>query len=103
MRSKSSTWIFSFDGAKLMAENDPRSVRDAIRWGLLLSAVAVAGFRLPSTYRDFQNWREVRFSDPSAAELYRLNLTANVVGIAIVLALALGVFYFLRPRAPKQS
>lgn len=86
-----------------MAEKDPRSVRDAIRWGLLLAAVAVAGFRLPSTYRSFQDWRGVRFSDPSAAEFYRLSLTANAVGIAIVLAVALGVFYLLRPRTPKQS
>ena len=85
-----------------MAEIAPRSLRDAIRWGLLLSAVAVAGFRLPSTYGAFRDWYSVRFSDPPAAELYRLNFTANAVGIAIVLAVAIGVFYFLRPRAPKQ-
>ena len=85
-----------------MAETVSRSTRDAIRWGLLLSAVAVAGFRLPSTYSTFRDWRAVRFSDPSAAELNRLNFTANVVGIVIVLAVALAVFYFLRPRAPKQ-
>lgn len=86
-----------------MAETSRRSIRDAIRWGLLLSAVAVAGFRMPGTYDAFRDWREVRFSDPSAAEMYRLSLTANVVGIAIVLAVALGVFYLLRPRAPKQQ
>jgi hypothetical protein len=86
-----------------MAETAPRSTRDAIRWGLLLSAIAVAGFRLPSTYGAFQDWRAVRFSDPSAAELYRLNFTANVVGIMIVLVVAAAVFYFLRPRIAKQS
>ena len=85
-----------------MAETAPRSIRDAIRWGLLLSAAGVAGFRLPSTYGAFRDWRAVRFSDPSAAELYRLNFTANAVGIAIVLAVAVGVFYFLRSRTPKQ-
>jgi hypothetical protein len=85
-----------------MAENDPRSVRDAIRWGLLLAAVAVSGFRLPGTYGAFRDWHAVRFSDPSAAELYRLNFTANALGITIVLAVASGVFYFLRPRTPKQ-
>jgi hypothetical protein len=84
-----------------MAGTAPRSVRDAIRWGLLLSAVAVAGFRLPSTYGALRDWHAVRLSDPSAAELYRLNFTANAVGIVIVLAVALGVFYFLRPRATK--
>ena len=85
-----------------MAEIAPRPIRDAIRWGLLLSAVGVAGFRLPSTYGAFRDWHAVRFSDPSAAELYRLNFTANAVGIAIVVAVAAGVFYLLRPRAPKQ-
>lgn len=85
-----------------MAEIVPRSNRDGIRWGLLLAAVAVAGFRLPSAYRSFQDWREVRLADPSAAEFYRLTFTANVVAIAIVLAVALGVFYFLRPRTQKQ-
>ena len=85
-----------------MAEIVPRSNRDAVRWGLLLSAVAVAGFRLPSTYRNFQDWREVRFSDPSAAELCRLNFTANLAGIFIILAVALAVFYFLRPRTTGQ-
>jgi hypothetical protein len=86
-----------------MGETARRSVRDAVRWGLLLSAVAVTGFRLPSTYGAFRDWHAVRFSDPSAAELYRLNFTANIVGILIVLAVATGVFFFLRPRTTKQA
>ena len=85
-----------------MAETTPRPIRDAIRWGLLLAAVAVSGFRLPQTYGAFRDWREVRFSDPSAAELHRLNFTANAVGIVVVLAVAVAVFYFLRPRLSKQ-
>jgi len=87
----------------LMAETAPRSIRDAVRWGLLLSAVAVAGFRLPSTYGVFEEWHAARISDPSAAEMYRRTLTANIVGMAIVLAVAIGVFYSLRPRAPKPT
>ena len=86
-----------------MAETAPRSIRDAIRCGLLLAAVAVSGFRLPQTYGAFRGWRAVRFSDPSAAELYRLNLTANAVGLAIVLAVAIAVFSLLRPRIAKPS
>jgi hypothetical protein len=87
---------------KRMAEGTPTPTRDAIRWGLLLSAVAVTGFRLPGTYRNFRVWQAVRLSDPSAAELYRLNFTANVVGMVIILVAALGVFYLLRPRRPTQ-
>jgi len=90
------------EGAMLMAEVAPQSTRDAIRWGLLLSAVGVAGFRLPSTYGAFRDWHAVRLSDPSAAELYRLNFTANAVGIVIILVVTLAVFYFLRPRTTKQ-
>ena len=85
-----------------MAEASPRSSRDAIRWGLLLAAAAVTGFRLPGTYRNFRDWQAVRLSDPSAAELHRLNFTANAMGIVIILLLALVAFYLLRPRAPKQ-
>ncbi|PYT71687.1 MAG: hypothetical protein DMG39_12190 [Acidobacteria bacterium] len=85
-----------------MAEIAPRSTRDAVRWGLLLSAAAVSGFRLPRTYGAFRDWHAIRSTDRSAAELYRLNFTANAVGIVIILVLALGVFYLLRPRAPKQ-
>jgi hypothetical protein len=85
-----------------MAEIGPRSTRDAVRWGLLLSALAVTGFRLPRTYGAFRDWRGVRLGDPAAAELYRVSFTANVVGMAIILVVALGVFYLLRPRTPKQ-
>ena len=86
-----------------MAETAPISIRDAIRWGLLLSAIAVAGFRLPSTYGALRDWHAVRYSDPSAAELYRLTFTANAVGIVIVLVVAAAAFYFLRPHESKQS
>jgi hypothetical protein len=85
-----------------MAEIAPRSPRDAIRWGLLLAAVGVSGFRLPRTYGALRDWHAVRLSDPPAAELYRLTFTANAVAIAVILVLALGVFYLLRPRTPKQ-
>lgn len=86
-----------------MGEIGPRSTRDAVRWGLLLSALAVTGFRLPRTYGAFRDWRGVRLANPAAAELYRINFTANLVGIAIILVVALGVFYLLRPRTPNQA
>lgn len=90
------------DGTELMAEIGRRSTRDAVRWGLLLSALAVTGFRLPRTYGAFREWQGVRLSNPAAAELYRLNFAANAVAMAIILVVALGVFYLLRPRTPKQ-
>jgi len=86
-----------------MAEPVGGSTRDAVRWGLLLAAVAVSGYRLPATVRNVQQWRAALPVDPSAAYLYRANFTVNAVGIAIILAVALGAFYLLRPRTPKQS
>ena len=88
--------------AEIVPRSNQGSTRDAIRWGLLLAAVAVTGFRLPGTYRNLRDWQAVRLSDPSAAELNRLNFTANAVGIVIILIVALAVFYFLRPRTTKQ-
>ena len=86
-----------------MAETGRGSTRDAVRWGLLLAAVAVSGYRLPATVRSVQQWRAALLVDPSAADLYRTNFTVNAVGIAVILAVALGAFYLLRPPIPKQS
>jgi hypothetical protein len=43
-----------------------------------------------------------RDADPSAANLYKTNFTVNAVGIVIILIVAVGAFYLLQPRAPKQ-
>ncbi len=85
-----------------MAEAGGGATRDAVRWGLLLAAVAVSGYRLPATVRNVQGWRAALPLDPSAADLYKTILTVNAVGIVIILAVAVGVFYLLRPRATKQ-
>jgi len=86
----------------MAAETGKGSTRDAVRWGLLLAAVAVSGYRLPSTLRNFQQWRAVLPVDPSAADLYKTNFSVNAVGMVIILAVAVGVFYLLRPRSAKQ-
>ncbi len=85
-----------------MAEIGRGSTRDAVRWGLLLAAVAVSGYRLPATFRNFQQWRAALQVDHLAADLYKTIFTVNAVGIVIILAVAVGVFYLLRPRPAKQ-
>jgi hypothetical protein len=85
-----------------MAETSRGSTRDAVRWGLLLAAVAVSGYRLPGAFRSFQQWRAALPIDPSAADLYKTNFGVNAVGMAIILVVAAGVFYLLRPRTVKQ-
>jgi hypothetical protein len=79
----------------------PTSTRDAIRWGLLLAAVAVAGFRLPRALGDLRAWREVRLSDPSAADFYKTSFEVSVIGIAVILCGSIAVFYLFRKRALK--
>ena len=85
-----------------MPESGQGSTRDAVRWGLLLAAVAVSGYRLPGMFRSFQQWRGAIPIDPSAAALYRATFTVNAVGIVIILTVAICVFYFLRPRATQR-
>ena len=86
-----------------MPEPGLGSTRDGVRWGLLLAAVAVSGYRLPATFRNFQQWRATMLADPAAADLYKASFTANALGIAIIVAVAWGVFYFLGRRAAKPS
>jgi hypothetical protein len=86
-----------------MPETGQGSTRDAVRWGLLLAAVAVSGYRLPGTFRNFQQWRASLLVDPSAADLNKTNFMVNAVGIAVILIVAGAAFYFLRPRAAKQA
>jgi hypothetical protein len=85
-----------------MAETGRGSTRDAVRWGLLLAAVAVSGYRLPATFRNFQQWLAAMPVDPSAADLYKTNFTVNAVGIVIIVVVAVGVSYLLRARTAKQ-
>ncbi len=76
------------------------SIRGAIRWGLLLAAVATVGFRLPRLVNYFRYWREaLRIGDSSAAEGWRTYLSVEAIGLLIVFAIGLAVFYALRPRA----
>ena len=86
-----------------MPEAGQGSTRDAVRWGLLLAAVAVSGYRLPGVFRSFQQWRGAMSIDPSAAELYKTNFAVNAIGIAIILGVAATVFYLLRPRVAQHS
>jgi hypothetical protein len=75
------------------------SYRDAIRWGLLIAAVAVTGYRLPKAFGDFREWRFASQVDPSAAAFYRMEFWVDIIGIAVVLCVGVGVFYLLRSPA----
>ena len=85
------------------ANEDAGSIRNAIRWGLLLAATATIGFRLPRLARYFRNWRKaLRLGDSSGAEGWRTFLYVDAIGLLIVLAIGLAVFFVLRPRGKSQ-
>jgi hypothetical protein len=82
---------------------DSGSVGSAIRWGLLLAAVATLGFRIPRLVNEFRAWRgAVRLGDAPAAESWRTFLAADSVGLLIVVAFGLVIFFVLRPRGESQ-
>jgi hypothetical protein len=75
------------------------SVRNAIRWGLLLAAVGTVGFRLPRLVGEFRQWRDaLRVADAVSAENWHTILKVDLLASLLVLALGLVAFYFLRPR-----
>jgi hypothetical protein len=79
------------------------STRNAIRWGLLLAAVATVGFRLPRLVSYFRYWREaLRIGDSSAAEGWRTYLSVEAIGLLVVLAFGWVIFFILRPRSKSQ-
>jgi prepilin signal peptidase PulO-like enzyme (type II secretory pathway) len=83
------------------ANPDAGSIRDAIRWGLLLASVCTAGFRLVN---EFRNWREaLGLGDTLASEGWHRVLTVEVIGVLVVLAIGVGAFYVLRLKAKSVT
>jgi hypothetical protein len=83
---------------------DAGSVRNAIRWGLLLAATGTAGFRLPRLVNEFRAWREaLGLGDPSAAEGLRTVFEVDVISVLIVVGIAFGAFYLLRRKAKSAA
>jgi hypothetical protein len=86
------------------SKTDAGSIRSAIRWGLVLAAVATFGFRLPQVAHEFRAWRgAVRVGDGAGAVSWRTFLVADSIGLLIVLAFGLVIFFVLRPRRKSQA
>lgn len=79
---------------------DAGSVRNAIRWGLLLAAVGTVGFRMPLLLHEYRQWRySLGIGDSSGANYWHTSLEIDLAASLIVLAIAVSAFYLLRPRA----
>jgi hypothetical protein len=78
---------------------DAGSIRNAIRWGLFLASVGTAGFRLPRLVKEYRAWRDaLGLGDTSASEGWHRVLTVELIGVLVVLAIGIAVFYALRPK-----
>ena len=89
---------------KALDTADAPSVRNAIRWGLLLAAVGTAGFRLPRLVNEFEAWREAPGLGPSSdVEGWHRVLTVDLIGVLVVLAVGIAVFFLLRPKAKPAT
>jgi hypothetical protein len=86
------------------ANADAGSVRNAIRWGLLLASVGTAGFRLPRLVNEFRAWRDaLGLTDASSAESWHTVVMVDLIGVLVVLAIGVVVFYVLRPKAKSAA
>ena len=82
---------------------DAGSIRSAIRWGLVLAAVATIGFRLPRLVQEFRAWREaVGLGDVSGVAKWRTFFVADSIGLLIVLAFGVMIYFVLRPHDKSQ-
>ena len=83
---------------------DRGSLRNAIRWGLLLAAVGTAGFRLPRLVNEYRAWRDaLGLVDPSGAEGWHRVVMVELIGVLVVVAIGIGVFYLLRPKVKSAG
>jgi hypothetical protein len=65
-----------------------------------LASIATATFRSPRLVNEYRMWREaLGLEDPSAAEGWHRVLTVELIGVLVVLAIGVGAFYLLRPKA----
>ena len=82
---------------------DGGSIRSVVRWGLVLAAVATFGFRLPRLAQELRAWREaVRLGDASGAANWRTFFVADSIGLLIVLAFGVMIYFVLRPRGKSR-
>jgi hypothetical protein len=78
---------------------DAGSIRNAVRWGLLLAAVGTVGFRLPRLLSEFRQWRAaLGMGDGSDAQSWHTVLEVDLAASLVVVLFGVGAFYLLRPR-----
>lgn len=78
-------------------------IRSIIRWILLLLALAFVGYDLPQTWHNYSKWRLALPSDSVAAGFWRDAFFSDVREIVVILAIAIAVWFALRPRKKREG
>ncbi len=78
-------------------------IRSVIGWVLLLLALAFVGYDLPQTWHNYSKWRLALPSDSVAAGFWRTAFYSDVTEIVVILAIAIGVWFALRPRTKRDK
>jgi hypothetical protein len=86
------------------ASAEAASLGNAIRWGLLLAAVGTAGFRMPRLVHEFKAWRKASgLGDSWEVPGWHTVLMVDSIGVLVVLAIGIGVFFGLRRKAKPAT
>ena len=78
-------------------------LRKVTRWVLLLLALAFAAYDAPQTWHNYSKWRLALPSDSVAAGFWRTAFYSDVREIVVVLAIAIAVWFTLRPRTKREG
>jgi hypothetical protein len=71
--------------------------RSLVRYAGVLVSGLIAGWRLVGAIANWRQWRRWAATDPSAAELYQINLWFDLAAAAFAAAIAALLWYLLRP------
>jgi hypothetical protein len=74
---------------------------DVVRYGLVLLAGIIAGGRAVDAVQAWREWHRWAERDPSAAEAYHTFWVVDVAVAALSLAMALLIWWLLRPPASR--
>ena len=73
------------------------STRSLVRYAGVLLGGLIAGWRLVGAIANWREWRRWAATDPSAAELYQINLWFDLASAAFAAAIAALLWHLLRP------
>jgi len=78
-------------------------VRNLIRWVALLFGLMFVVWDVPEALHNFRMWRSALPYDPLAEKFWRTAMHMDLTEMAIVLGVAILVWFLLKPRRKKSQ